>query len=415
MIKNIIKRFFFALSLAFGVSFLLSLIFDSGAFGDPALIQAGHHADAAEIGHLRQQQGRFTQFKPQVVQLRLNGPLRRLIIDSDGDNLLLKNHLGKVLRNFSTKERTIDTVFLEWTLEEKGLLETNILGDPELGKLPASGLAAALSGTTPYLDAGSSLTLAWAQPAPFYKRIVIPCLNLLCFNFGENLKRRPLSEELIKRAPRSAAIAVPAFILTLWISISLALWCLRRKGLIDKSFQLLSALGMSLSAVVWVMLFQQYFAAELKLFPVYGWQSPFVSFAALPIITWVAVGIWPQWRFWRELASEYAQQDFMRAAHARGLNAKRSTNRHLLAMLAPQIAVQALGAIPFLVLGSLLVERFFGIPGLGSLTADAVRDGDINTLRASTFCLALIFLFSQLLCDWAVHKLDPRVNHGAQA
>jgi len=408
LLQSAFYKLCFAASLALGVSLFLSLLFDSGLFGDPAVMQVGRKGGAAEIGAARARLGIFSEYHPAAITLRLEGAPRRLLLSAVNGKLVISNTSGQELRRIDPEDRNIEQVFATWVVAEKGLLKFEV--DSELASLPALGLCEALSGSTLSLDNGGEVALGWAQRAPLSSRIFTPCLQLLRFDFGNTLKGRPVLDEMIVRAPRSLTIALPAFLLTLFIALSLALWCLAAGGMLNRTINILSALGMSLSSVVWIMLLQKWLAADLAWFPVYGWQSPVLSYAILPIIVWVCVGLWPEWRFWRERAGELKNREFMFAARARGLSQAQCLRRHLLINLAPTVVVQVLGALPFLALGSLLLERFFGIPGLGALTADAVRDGDVAVLRASAFCLALLFLMLQFLCDLMVVAIDPRAH-----
>ncbi|MDP6849386.1 MAG: ABC transporter permease [Planctomycetota bacterium] len=404
---TLLRTLLSAVGLAFGVSLLLGVILDSGLLGDAALREAGQHANADSIAAARQRMGQWKDYHPKVLEIRQQEPTQFLSLWSEGPDLILGNGQSVPFRRYPTEGRTVESVFLEWVLESKGNIQLQALSP--FSSLPAHGLAVALQDTRLRWNPSESLQLSWASKHSLATRVFAPAFKLLRLDFGTTRDGLPVLSELVRRAPRSLALAVPAFFLTLGLALSLALLCLAKGGWLDRSLSLATTLGMSISSLAWVLFLQQFLAGHLGLFPIFGWKAPWLPYLALPILAWVLVGLWPEWRFWRNLAGDLHSKPFIQAARARGLNSSGILKHHILPNLVPALLTQILSALPFLVLGSLLLEHFFGIPGLGSWIVDAMGSNDVSILRASTFTLALSWVLLQKLCDFFLPRMDPRM------
>ncbi|MBO46582.1 MAG: hypothetical protein CMJ96_06755 [Planctomycetes bacterium] len=405
---NLLRSLLRAVALAFGVSILLGLILDSGLLGDSALREAGQHANADSIAAARQRLGQWEKYYPNVLEIRQTNPDNFLSLWTEGEDLILGNNQSVPYRRYPTEGRTVDSVFLEWILESKGNIQLE--ADDSFGALPARGLAIALKDTRIRWNPSTPLQLAWASEQDTFTKVFSPALRSLRFDFGETRSGLPVLSELIRRAPRSLALAAPAFFLTLALAVFMALACLSKGGMLDRGFAMASAIGMSISSLAWVLFLQQFLAGRLGIFPIFGWKAPWLPFLALPVLSWILVGLWPEWRFWRNLAGDLHSKPFIQAARARGMPSSSILKQHLLPNLFPALLTQILSALPFLVLGSLLLEHFFGIPGLGSWIVDAIESNDVSILRASTFLIALSWLLLQELCDYLLPRLDPRMT-----
>ncbi len=406
MIRHALRRLLSALSLAVGVSLLLFLIFDSGLLGDPAIREAGKHADAAAIGQARLRLGQFESYQPEAARLELRGAPAWFELAADGERLLLLDVQGAKLGAVETRGRRIGELAELLPLPPDSTLRLEA-SDPEL---PLTGVAAALRGGRAVLDSRRATSLAWARPASRWGHFLRQTGDLLRFDFGHTREGRPVAGELWQRGRRSLALALPAFLLTTALALGGALLCLVRRGWIDRALGLACALGMSVSALVWVMLLQRWLAAELGWFRIEGWEPPYLASLALPVLVWVLVGLGPELRFYRGLAFEEAARPYLLTARAKGLPPGVALRRHLLPNLMVPLLTQIMVALPFLLLGSLLLERFFGIPGLGDWTVQAVFDQDQQVLRATTFLFALLYLATQWLTDLSYAWADPRMR-----
>jgi peptide/nickel transport system permease protein len=151
----------------------------------------------------------------------------------------------------------------------------------------------------------------------------------------------------------------------------------------------------------------------LRWFPISGFDPDprvIARFLALPVVIGVIAGVGENVRFYRAVFVEEAGRDHVRTARAKGCAELQTMSRHVLRNGLIPIVTQVVVAIPFLFTGSLLLESFFGIPGLGSLTVDAIHGNDFATLRTMVFIGALLFVAAQILTDVAYTLVDPRVR-----
>ena len=133
-------------------------------------------------------------------------------------------------------------------------------------------------------------------------------------------------------------------------------------------------------------------------------------FLALPILVGLISGIGGDVRFYRTVFLEESARDFVRTARAKGASEARIMTRHVLRNALIPILTRVVLAIPFLFTGSILLEAFFGIPGLGSMTFDAIAANDFSTLRTMVFVGSLLFIFGQIATDISYGLVDPRVR-----
>jgi peptide/nickel transport system permease protein len=131
---------------------------------------------------------------------------------------------------------------------------------------------------------------------------------------------------------------------------------------------------------------------------------------ALPVLVGLLGAVGAEVRFYRTVFVEETSRDYVRTARAKGCGDGRIMAHHVLRNAMIPILTRVVVAIPFLFTGSLLLESFFGIPGLGSLTVDAIQGNDFSTLRAMVFIGSLLFVFAQILTDVSYTLVDPRVR-----
>jgi peptide/nickel transport system permease protein len=198
------------------------------------------------------------------------------------------------------------------------------------------------------------------------------------------------------------------------VGISLSLFVAYfRETYIDRAGVVLAVLSMSVSMLLYIIGGQFLIGKVLHWFPISGFDpSPDVvyRFLALPVLIGVAGGVGGDIRFYRTVFVEETSRDYVRTARAKGAGDGRIMARHVLRNAMIPILTRVVVAIPFLFTGSLLLESFFGIPGLGSMTVDAIHGNDFSTLRVMVFIFALLFIVGQLLTDLAYTWFDPRVR-----
>ncbi|MCX5633037.1 MAG: ABC transporter permease [Phycisphaerae bacterium] len=237
--------------------------------------------------------------------------------------------------------------------------------------------------------------------------------NSLTFQFGRSWSDRELIITKIKQgALPSLSLTVPMFIGELVISISLALIVAFLRGtIIDILSVFICVVLMSVPFLSFILFGQYFLAFKWGLFPVYFWPDlPLPQYVALPILIGIVAGLGGNLRFYRTVMLDELRNDYVRTAFAKGLGTGSVLFRHVLKNAMIPIITQVILAIPFLFLGSLLLERFFGIPGLGYLMIDAIAARDFQIINAMTFIGAILFVVFNLITDICYSIVDPRVS-----
>jgi peptide/nickel transport system permease protein len=134
------------------------------------------------------------------------------------------------------------------------------------------------------------------------------------------------------------------------------------------------------------------------------------KFLILPVIVGVIGGIGAGTRWYRTLFLEEVSKDYVRTARAKGLGERRVLFRHVLGNALIPILTGVVVVLPLLFMGSLITESFFGIPGLGSYTIDAINNQDFAIVRAMVFLGAVLYILGLLLTDISYTLVDPRVR-----
>jgi peptide/nickel transport system permease protein len=176
---------------------------------------------------------------------------------------------------------------------------------------------------------------------------------------------------------------------------------------------LLCVLGMSLSILLYIIGAQYLIGKLLRWFPISGFDpSPGLiwRFLALPVVVGLLSALGSAVRFYRTVFIEETGRDYVRTARAKGAGEARIMSRHVLRNAMIPILTNVVMALPFLFTGSLLLEAFFGIPGLGSMTVDAINNNDFSTLRIMVYFGSLLFIAGQILTDISYTLVDPRVR-----
>lgn len=236
---------------------------------------------------------------------------------------------------------------------------------------------------------------------------------LLRFDFGFSDEGRDIGHEIAARMGPSLALAVPTFILGLSICIAFALLLVFFKGTrLDFAGVVICVVLLSISGLFYIIAGQWMFAKLLRWVPysgfVGGWGS--IRFLILPVLVGIFSGLGAQSRFYRTLFLEEAGKDYVRTARAKGLSERVVLFRHVLRNAMLPILTGTVSAIPLLFMGSLISESFFGIPGLGSYTIDAINAQDFSIVRAMVFLGSALYIVGLILADISYTLADPRVR-----
>jgi len=240
-------------------------------------------------------------------------------------------------------------------------------------------------------------------------------IKLFKFDFGYSDSNRNISNDIKERMWASLAIALPTFIIGLSINISLALLLVLFRGsILDKSMMIIAVMIMSISSLFYIIASQVLFSKIWHWFPISGYQDGFgaIKFVILPILIGVFSGIGSGVRWYRSIFLEQINQDYVRTARAKGLSEIKVLFKHVLKNGMLPILTGVVVVIPTLFMGSLIMESFFGIPGLGSYTIDAIRAQDFAIVKAMVFLGSVLYIIGLILTDISYTIFDPRVKLG---
>lgn len=243
----------------------------------------------------------------------------------------------------------------------------------------------------------------------FYERSV----PLLKFDFGFSDSGHDISQEIKTRMWPSLALAVPTFFLGLAVSVAFALFLVFFKHTrIDFYGIVFCVVLLSISGLFYIIAGQWLFAKVLALVPYSGWTQGLDAsrFLILPVLIGIISRLGPEARFYRSLFLEEANKDYIRTARAKGLSEYAILFKHLLRNAMLPILTGAVSAIPLLFMGSLIAESFFGIPGLGSYTIEAINSQDLSIVRAMVFLGSALYIVGLLMADISYTIADPRVR-----
>ncbi|MHA7838991.1 MAG: ABC transporter permease [bacterium] len=239
--------------------------------------------------------------------------------------------------------------------------------------------------------------------------------RMLTFDFGKSdADDSPILDRILDGIGPSLSLTVPLLLLSLLAAIPFSLLvAFFRETYIDRMGVFLCVLAMSVSMLLYIIGAQFLIGKVLRWYPISGFDpdpTMIWRFLALPLIVGVLGSIGGDVRFYRTVFLEESSRDFVRTARAKGASEARIMVRHVLRNAMIPILTQVVLSIPFLFTGSILLESFFGIPGLGSLTVDAIQGNDFSTLRTMVYIGSLLFIVGQIATDLSYGLVDPRVR-----
>ena len=237
--------------------------------------------------------------------------------------------------------------------------------------------------------------------------------RLFVGDFGRAEDGRDIAREITSRMGPSLAIALPTFILGLFVTVSLALLlALFRATPLDFWGVVLCVAMMSISGLFYIIGGQFLISKLWRLVPISGFAGGLDAwkFLILPVAIGVVAGIGSSTRWYRTIFLEEIGKDYVRTARAKGLSEITVLFRHVLRNAMIPILTGVVVVIPMLFIGSLLTESFFGIPGLGSYTIDAIQAQDFAVVRAMVFIGSVLYIVGLMLTDIYYTFVDPRIR-----
>lgn len=239
-------------------------------------------------------------------------------------------------------------------------------------------------------------------------------IKLFVFDFGTSDRNNlDITSQISQRMWASFAIALPTFLLGLSVNITFSMIvAYYRATYVDFWGTILAVILMSVSALFYIIGGQWIFGKILRLFPISGYDAGpnMFKFVALPVVIGIVSGIGAGVRFYRTIFLEEVNQDYVRTARAKGLSEGIILFKHALKNAMIPILTSVVSTIPYLFLGSLLIEAFFAIPGLGSFIIEAIQAQDFAIVRSMVYLGSVLYIISLLLTDISYTLVDPRVR-----
>jgi peptide/nickel transport system permease protein len=242
----------------------------------------------------------------------------------------------------------------------------------------------------------------------FYTKSV----RMFAFDFGRADDGRDIAREIKMRAGPSLAVAVPVLILGLFVAITFALVLVYfRATYLDAGGVVICVAMMSISSLFYIIGGQWLISKLWHLVPISGYGGLTEGrFLVLPVLVGVIAGVGSNSRWYRTIFLEEIGRDYVRTARAKGLSEGMVLFRHVLRNALIPVLTGVVVVIPTLFMGSLVIESFFGIPGLGSYTIDAINAQDFAVVRSMVFIGSVLYIAGLLLTDISYTVADPRIR-----
>ena len=251
---------------------------------------------------------------------------------------------------------------------------------------------------------------------PYWYQLLVFVKQVFTFDFGRSWStNEEVSRILITRVGPTLTIMIPVLILTTTLAVIFAIMVAYVRGsFTDRMIMIICTTAMSISFLVYIIVFQWLFGFILGWFPVQGWTESFwknlTTYAPLPILLAVLVSLAPELRLYRSFFLDEINQDYVRTARAKGVPEKAVMMKHVLRNAMIPILTNIGIALPGVFVGSFLLEVFFSIPGLGREIITAVNRSDFPVIKAVTVYLAILTMVINLLVDVMYKFVDPRVS-----
>ena len=238
-------------------------------------------------------------------------------------------------------------------------------------------------------------------------------VSLFVFDFGTADDGRDIGYDIRQRMWPSLMLAIPVFLIGLLATITFALLMVFfRATYVDYMGVVLCVILMSISALFYIIGGQYLVSKLMHLVPISGYDGGLSAFKflVLPVVIGIISGLGAGSRWYRTIFLEEVNKDYVRTARAKGLPERVVLFKHVLKNAMIPILTGVVVTIPMLFMGSLITESFFGIPGLGSYTIDAIRAQDFGIVRAMVFLGSVLYILGLLLTDLSYTLVDPRVR-----
>ena len=238
-------------------------------------------------------------------------------------------------------------------------------------------------------------------------------VRFLLFQFGKSDDGRNIGDEIADRVGPSLAVTAPAFLIGLAVNITVAMFVAFFRGTyLDFGAVIIAVIMMSISILFYVIGGQWLLGKTLRLVPISGFDAGLhaIKFVVLPVAIGVIGGVGTGVRLYRTFFLEEIHRDYVRTARAKGLPESVVLFKHVLKNAMVPILTGVVVMIPFLIIGSLILESFFSIPGMGSFTLEAIQRQDFAIVQAMVFLGSAVYVAGLLLTDISYTLVDPRIR-----
>lgn len=280
-----------------------------------------------------------------------------------------------------------------------------VIGDP----------TAILLGKYATPQAMAALSQELGLDRPWYVQYWDILKSAFTFNFGYSWSSKQDILKIFREGGLvSLTATLPAFIIGNILVVSVALWMAKYRGTFwDRLLVTFCIVMTSISGLVYILIGQGVFAYKLGLFQITGYESGFfncIPYIILPTIILVLLHFCYQYRFYRTIMLDEIYQDYVRTARAKGLEEQVVLFKHVLKNIMIPIITTLVKDMPSLIFGSVLIESFFGIPGLGNVVMNAINCCDFPTIKAATVVSAVLSVLFSIIGDILYTLVDPRIK-----
>jgi peptide/nickel transport system permease protein len=269
-------------------------------------------------------------------------------------------------------------------------------------------------GTHATPEAIAALEAKWGLDQPFYVQFFRFLKQIVTLDFGRSfVTGESMGAMIANGAIVSLTLTLPPFIAGLFLFVGCGILIAYFRGSwFDRFSTFFFVAALSVSYLVYIIAFQYIFAYKLDLFPINGFEHGWgaVEFLALPWIIILVVSAGADIRLYRTVFLDETKADYVRTAFAKGCTNRAVLFKHILKNAMIPILTYTVIAIPFLILGAFLMERFFSLPGIGDMIITAINNGDFPIIKGVTIFIAIGYAFANLVTDVMYAFVDPRVK-----
>jgi peptide/nickel transport system permease protein len=252
---------------------------------------------------------------------------------------------------------------------------------------------------------------------PLHEQYVFYVKQIVTLDFGRSWStKQKISTMIDDGFSATISLTAPPFLASIFFCVGLALFASYFRGsYLDKGVVVSCLALLSISSLVYIIALQYFLAFQLNLFPISGWDPSWIGrweYLTLPWIILFVLLLGGNILVYRSVILDEAYQDYVRTAKAKGLSISRVYGKHILKNAMIPIITVIVIEMPFLITGSVLIENFFGIPGLGGMMVKALNESDFPVIKAMTVIISFAYMFFNLLSDVLYALVDPRIKLG---